>query len=132
MDVNELLEAARSVMEHAHAPYSKFIVGAAVRSGTGKIYTGCNVENASYGLTICAERSAVFKMVSEGDRVIRDLLILGETEDFIRPCGACRQVTAEFSTDFTTVYMCNKYGEWESAAVHDLLPQRFYFEGRED
>lgn len=121
-DINKLLEAAKAARDRAYAPYSKFFVGAAVLSRNGNIYSGCNVENISYGLTICAERNAVFKMVSAGEREIEAVLIIGNTEDILPPCGACRQVIKEFSLENTTVYMCNKQEEWEKTTVAELLP----------
>ncbi len=95
MTHRQLIAAARRAQQHAHAPYSKFPVGAALLTATGKVFTGCNVENASYGLTICAERVAVSKAVSEGHRRFRALaLVAGHRR--LTPCGACRQFLAEF------------------------------------
>ncbi len=121
----QLLAAAEKARDRAYAPYSNFPVGAAVLSKSGQIYAGCNVENSSYGLTICAERSAVFKMVGEGEREIAALLVIGNTEKFLPPCGACRQVIAEFSHKDTLVYMCNRRGEWEKARLSEILPYNF-------
>jgi len=92
----KLLEKAKEARRYAYAPYSGYVVGAALISGRGKIYTGCNVENASYGLSMCAERVAVFKAVAAGERDIKAIAIVGENDDFCFPCGACRQVLAEF------------------------------------
>jgi cytidine deaminase len=123
--VEKLLEAAKKVKENAYAPYSHFHVGAALITGTGKIYTGCNVENTSYGLTICAERNAIFKMISEGEHRIAEILVIGDTEEFLPPCGACRQVMTEFSTNDTVVYLCNKQGQWQKTTMGELMPFTF-------
>jgi cytidine deaminase len=123
--VEKLLEAAQQVKKHAYAPYSHFHVGAALITDTGKIYSGCNVENTSYGLTICAERNAVFNMVSNGEHRIAEILVVGDTEEFLPPCGACRQVITEFSTTETVVYMCNRLGQWEKATMAELMPYTF-------
>lgn len=120
--IDKLLAAATAARDRAYAPYSNFFVGAAVLSGTGNIYSGCNVENISYGLTICAERNAIFKMVSAGEREITAILIIGNTGDILPPCGACRQVMAEFSRPDTVVYMCDKQGKWQETTVGELLP----------
>jgi cytidine deaminase len=123
--VEKLLEAAQKVKENAYAPYSHFHVGAALITDTGKIYTGCNVENTSYGLTICAERNAVFRMISDGQRRIAEVLVIGDTEEFLPPCGACRQVMTEFSTNDTVVYLCNKHGQWKKTTMGELMPYTF-------
>ncbi|UCH98270.1 MAG: cytidine deaminase [Candidatus Aminicenantes bacterium] len=124
--VERLLEAAQKVKENAYAPYSHFHVGAALLTDTGKIYAGCNVENTSYGLTICAERNAVFQMISNGERRIVEVLVIGDTEEFLPPCGACRQVMTEFSTSDTVVYLCNKHGQWKKTTMGELMPYTFF------
>ena len=121
-NIDRLLKAAKEARDNAYAPYSNFLVGAAVLSSSGKIFAGCNVENLSYGLTICAERNAIFRMVSEGDREIEKIFIIGKTEEILPPCGACRQVIAEFSGENTAVYMSNKKGEWKKTSLIELLP----------
>jgi len=121
----KLLEAAKKVKENAYAPYSHFHVGAALITDTGKIYSGCNVENTSYGLTICAERNAIFKMISDGEHRIAEILVIGDTEEFLPPCGACRQVMTEFSTSDTVVYLCNKQGQWKKTIMAELMPYTF-------
>lgn len=126
--IGKLLAAAQKAKENAYAPYSHFHVGAAVLSASGKIYPGCNVENTSYGLTICAERNAVFRMVADGEQQIEEILVIGDTEEFLPPCGACRQVIAEFSKKETVVYMCNKHGKWKKTTVGDLIPYIFFLE----
>jgi cytidine deaminase len=123
--VEKLLEAAKKVKENAYAPYSHFHVGAALITDTGEIFTGCNVENTSYGLTICAERNAIFKMISEGEHRIAEILVIGDTEEFLPPCGACRQVMTEFSTNDTVVYLCNKQGQWQKTTMGELMPFTF-------
>jgi cytidine deaminase len=128
MKFNELLEAAQKAKDNAYAPYSHFHVGAALVTETGKLYSGCNVENTSYGLTICAERNAIFKMAAEGERKIAEILVIGDTEEFLPPCGACRQVMAEFSDKETVVYMCNKHGKVKKVFMSDILPFIFFLE----
>jgi cytidine deaminase len=124
----QLLEAAKQVKDKAYAPYSDFHVGAALVTDKGTIFTGCNVENTSYGLTNCAERTAIFKMISEGENRIDEILVIGDTKEFLPPCGACRQVMAEFSHNDTIVYMCNNQGQWKQTTVRELLPYTFFLE----
>lgn len=119
----KLIQAALSARDKAYAPYSGFRVGAAVAAG-GKIYTGCNIENSSYGLTCCAERVALFKAVSEGERDFSAIAVASDSNDYCSPCGACRQVLAEFG-DGMKVYMCSNKGEYQVKTVADLLPARF-------
>ena len=119
----ELLEAALVARERAYAPYSKFLVGAAVRAESGKIYTGCNVENASYGLTVCAERNALFNAVGVGERKFTALCVVGETEEPISPCGACRQVMAEFKVP--CIILANLKGDVKEYTLEELLPLSF-------
>src|SRR5512141_2079834 len=97
--MDPLIEAALSAREHAHAPFSGFKVGAAVETDEGRIYTGCNVENATYSLTLCAERLAVFKAMSEGARKFRRIAVAADTETLTPPCGSCRQILWEFCGD---------------------------------
>lgn len=119
-----LLEAALQVRARAHAPYSKFHVGAALEDSNGRIHTGCNVENASYGLTNCAERTAVFKAVSEGARGFRRIAVAADTASLTPPCGACRQVLWEICGDVEVV-LVNLQGATESMRLKDLLPRPF-------
>jgi cytidine deaminase len=128
VEFETLLEAAREAKAKAYAPYSHFHVGAALSTASGKIFSGCNVENTSYGLTICAERTAITKMVSEGAQKIEEILVIGDSEDFLPPCGACRQVIAEFSQKETAVYMCNKHGQWKKSTVGELIPHTFFLD----
>lgn len=121
----ELFAAARGAAANAHAPYSKFHVGAAIAAG-GSIFTGCNVENASYGLTICAERNAVAAAVAGGAKSIEAIAIYTDTEALTPPCGACRQVLAEFNPGMTVILA----GRGDRTATHsleDLLPHGFRF-----
>lgn len=119
----ELLEAALATRERAYAPYSKFLVGAAVRAESGKIYTGCNIENASYGLTVCAERNALFNAVGAGERKFNALCVVGDTEEPISPCGACRQVMAEFKVP--CIILANLLGDVKEYTLEELLPYGF-------
>src|SRR3989339_2003062 len=114
MAKDKLVEAAIKYRENAYAPYSNFLVGAAVQGDSGKIYGGCNVENASYGMTICAERVAITKAVSEGETGIKKIAIVTSSDEVSFPCGACRQVLAEFAKNAEvlccgTKGKCNKY-----------------------
>jgi cytidine deaminase len=122
----ELLAAARQAREKAYAPYSNFHVGAAVLGASGKIYNGCNVENASFGLTCCAERNAIFTMIANGEKEIREILVIGESEEFLPPCGACRQVIAEFAAPSAVVHMCARQGECRDTTVAELVPFIFH------
>src|ERR671916_301608 len=120
----ELVEAAREVRERAYAPYSNFKVGAAIRTNEGKIYTGCNIESASYGLTVCAERVAIWKAVSEGERQFTELAVVADTETLTPPCGTCRQIIWEFARGAAIVF-ANLEGESEEFHIADLLPRAF-------
>ena len=115
------------MLSKAYIPYSKFPVGALVTK-EGKIYTGCNIENASYGLCNCAERTAIFKAVSEGERDFSYLVITGETDGPISPCGACRQVIAEFCDPKMPVLLTNVKGDEKEVTVEQLLPGAFSIE----
>ncbi|HHY06654.1 MAG TPA: cytidine deaminase [Clostridia bacterium] len=124
--INELMEAAKQVRKNAYAPYSCFLVGAALRGSDGQIYTGCNVENVSYGLSICAERVAVFKAVSAGVTSFQALVLVTDQEELVSPCGACRQVLAEFSLEMP-VFMVNFQEKIVQTTVEKLLPASFVF-----
>jgi cytidine deaminase len=119
-----LIEAAKQARENAHAPYSNFRVGAAVRSASGRIFGGCNVENATYGLTMCAERVAIFKAVSEGERGFSAIAVVTDTELLTPPCGACRQLIWEFCGDIP-VSMANLKGKIEVLQMRELFPRPF-------
>jgi cytidine deaminase len=118
-----LIKAAQASRENAYVPYSNFKVGAAVLTQNGKIYAGCNVENASYGLCNCAERTAIFKAVSEGEQELVAIAVVADTIEPVAPCGACRQVIAEFGID--KIIMCNMNGEKRILTLEELLPYSF-------
>ncbi|HDR6213687.1 cytidine deaminase [Bacillus cereus group sp. Bce041] len=128
MDKKKYIEEANKMLSKAYIPYSKFPVGAALVTKEGKIYTGCNIENASYGLCNCAERTAIFKAVSEGERDFSYLVITGETDEPISPCGACRQVIAEFCDPKMPVLLTNVKGDEKEVTVEQLLPGAFSIE----
>lgn len=119
-----LIRAALAAREHAHAPFSKFRVGAALEDASGRIHTGCNVENATYGLTMCAERVAIFKAISEGAREFRRIAVAADTDILTPPCGSCRQLIWEFCGDIEVI-LTNPRGESETVRMTDLLPRAF-------
>jgi cytidine deaminase len=119
-----LVDAALSARQYAHAPFSKFKVGAAIQDQTGRIYTGCNIENASYGLTLCAERVALFKGMSEGARLFTRIAVAADTSDLTPPCGACRQVLWEFCGN-AELTLVNTAGKREDMRVGDIFPRPF-------
>jgi cytidine deaminase len=119
-----LLDAALAARAHAFAPYSHFLVGAALEDSDGRIHTGCNVENATYGLTVCAERVAVFKAISEGVRKFRRIAISADTDSLTPPCGACRQILWEFCGDIEII-LVNPRGKTETYQLKDLFPKPF-------
>lgn len=121
--VARLIRAARDVQERAYVPYSHFRVGAALLGEDGTVYTGCNVENASYGLTICAERNAIFHAVACGCRHFSALLIVGDGKDLTAPCGACRQVMAEFA--IPEIILVRPDDSYETFTLQQLLPLTF-------
>ena len=124
MTTEELCRKAVDMIEMAYAPYSHFRVGAAVECDDGTVYTGCNIENAAFTPTNCAERTAIFKAVSEGRRRFRRIAVAAETDGFTPPCGVCRQVMAEFSPDMD-VLMVNRKGEVRTVPLRQLLPCGF-------
>lgn len=119
-----LIKIAREAREKAYVPYSKFKVGAALLTTDGLVFTGCNVENASYGLTCCAERTAIFKAVSEGHVNFDSLAVIADVPTMCSPCGACRQVIAEFGGNIK-VHMANLKGEYMTKTAEELLPGFF-------
>ncbi len=122
--MDPLLEAALRARENAHAPFSNFRVGAAIEDDSGRIHTGCNVENATYGLTVCAERVAVFKAISEGARTFRRVAVAADSDVLTPPCGACRQILWEFCGD-VELALVNLQGKTESFRLKDLFPRPF-------
>ena len=124
MDKNLLLEQSKVARENAYAPYSKFQVGAALLAKDGRVFTGCNVENASYGATNCAERTAIFKAVSEGYREFDAIAIVASSGDFASPCGICRQVLAEFMPEGKVILDSDEKG-MVTYSVRELLPLGF-------
>ena len=124
MNEKELVAVARLAAENAYVPYSNFPVGAALECPDGRVFTGCNVENAAYGSTICAERTAIVKAVSEGHREFVRIAIAGKSKDFCVPCGSCRQVMMEFSPEMEVICL-NGAGESKTFALRELLPYGF-------
>jgi cytidine deaminase len=126
----ELIQLARAAREFAHAPYSKFYVGAALRAKDGRIFQGCNVENASYGLCNCAERTAFFSAIAAGYKQndFATIAVIGDTEQPIAPCGACRQVMLELGGPNLAVILTNLTGDVANYTTADLLPAAFYLE----
>ncbi len=122
--MDSLTDAALRAREHAYAPFSKFKVGAALLDDGGQIYTGCNVENATYGLTICAERVAVYKAISEGARKFHRIAVAADTDVLTPPCGACRQILWEFCGEIEIV-LTNLQGKTETVRLKDLFPRPF-------
>ena len=119
-----LVDLAFAMLERSYAPYSRFPVGAALLCAGGAVFTGCNVENAAYGSTICAERTALVKAVSEGHRTFTALAVAGRGEDYCWPCGACRQMLYEFAPDLT-VLVGRGDGRYVKVALQELLPHGF-------
>lgn len=125
MSNEELIEIARQARLQAHAPYSNFKVGAALQCVDGRIFAGCNVENSSYGLSMCAERVAIFKAISEGYRDFKRIAVIADTHSPVRPCGACRQVISDLLPKDSDVVMSNLQGHIEVIPIGELLPAPF-------
>ena len=124
MTREELKAAAVAMLDRAYIPYSHFPVGAALECSDGTVFTGCNIENAAYGLTICAERTAIFKAISEGHRDFKRIVIAGKSEDYCVPCGSCRQVMQEFAPQMEVICL-NGAGEERTFTLEELLPHSF-------
>ncbi len=122
VEIDQLIAAARKVREAAYAPYSKFKVGAALQAEDQRIFVGCNVENLSFGLTMCAERVAVGRAIADGARSFSRLVVVADTDRPVSPCGACRQVLAEFGPDLV-IHLCTLTGVQEEFRLTDLLPR---------
>ncbi len=122
---DDLFAAARAAMKRAHAPYSQFPVGAAIRTPGGTIYAGCNIENASYPEGTCAETTAIGHMIMGGENEIAEVAVVAEKKDLVTPCGGCRQRLAEFGSPETLVHLCDGDGVRETVSLGDLLPRAF-------
>ncbi|WP_432358548.1 cytidine deaminase [Sporosarcina sp. UB5] len=125
MDKEKLIEEAKIARQNAYVPYSNFQVGAALLTEDGHVYHGCNIENSAYSMTNCAERTAFFKAISDGITKFKALAVTGDTEGPISPCGACRQVIAEFCQSDMPVYLTNLNGKVKETTVGELLPGAF-------
>lgn len=125
MEVNQLIEEAKKAREKAYVPYSKFQVGAALLTKDGKVYHGCNIENAAYSMCNCAERTALFKAYSEGDKEFSAMAVVADTARPCSPCGACRQVISELCSKNMKVYLTNLKGDVQEITVEELLPGAF-------
>jgi len=125
MDYKKLSKFAIDARENAYVPYSKFKVGAAVITEDGTIYTGCNIENASYGATNCAERTAIFKAVSEGHKKIKAIAVVGDMSTNTYPCGICRQVIVEFATEDIQIILVKNEEEYVVKTMEEILPGAF-------
>lgn len=124
MNNDKLIKAATDARENAYAPYSNFRVGAAVEAENGDVYIGCNVESASYGLTVCAERVAIWKGISVGEKRFKQIAVVVDTEELTPPCGVCRQIIWEFCGD-VPVILANLHGKSETVMMSELLPRAF-------
>ncbi len=124
MNKDKLIEMAKEARKNAYAPYSNFKVGAALLTKSGRVFTGCNVENSSFGASMCAERVAVFKAVNEGEREFQAIAVVTDTKEPAMPCGLCRQVLSEFSLDIK-IYAANLNGDVRETTLKDLLPYAF-------
>ncbi|WP_342505222.1 cytidine deaminase [Sporosarcina sp. FSL K6-2383] len=125
MEIEKLIVESKKARDKAYVPYSKFPVGAALVAEDGTVYHGCNIENSAYSMTNCAERTAFFKAVSEGVHTFKALAVVGDTDGPISPCGACRQVIAEFCEGSMPVYLTNLKGDVLETTVAELLPGAF-------
>ena len=124
MDYKNLAESAIKAKNNALAKYSNFFVGSAVLTSGDKVYTGCNIESSSYSLTICAERNAIFKAISEGEREFKAIAVAGDTEDFISPCGACRQIINDLCGEIDII-LVNSNGSYIVKKTSEMLPFAF-------
>lgn len=131
MDKKELIRKAIEARKMAYVPYSKFRVGAAVLTKSGKVYTGCNIENASFGATNCAERTALFKAISEGEKEFDTIAIVGDPQAFTPPCGICRQVLVEFGRDINVI-LAKSEEEYKEYTLEEILPLSFTPKDLED
>ncbi len=125
MDYKALLQKARKIMENSYSPYSKFRVGAVVLCESGNVYTGVNIENSSFGATICAERTAICKAISEGEKKIKAVVVASDLDDYIFPCGICRQFIGEFMDEDGVVICSNKKDEYLEKSFKEIFPNFF-------
>nr|WP_077618845.1 cytidine deaminase [Bacillus sinesaloumensis] len=125
MNTEQLIKEAIKARDLAYVPYSSFKVGAAILTKDGKVYHGCNIENAAYSVTNCAERTALFKAVSEGDKEFSAIAVVADTDRPVPPCGACRQVISELCGPDTKIYLSNLKGDVQEVTVEELLPGAF-------
>jgi cytidine deaminase len=132
LNIEQLIQEAKDARDLAYVPYSKFKVGAALLTKDGKVYKGCNIENAAYSMTNCAERTALFKAVSEGDLELAAIAVVADTDRPVPPCGACRQVISELCPGDMKVYLTNLHGEVQQLTVSELLPGAFSAEDLKD
>ncbi len=130
--IKDMIEQAATAREYAHAPYSGFRVGACIRAESGRLYSGCNVENAAYPQGQCAEATAIGAMVSGGDNKIAEILVLADGQRLCTPCGGCRQRLSEFAGPETPVHMCGPEGLRQTIALGELLPYAFIADNLED
>lgn len=122
---NKLIKEAKLAREGAYTPYSSFKVGAALLSESGKIYTGCNIENAAYPVSCCAERVAIFKAISSGEKIFKQMAVVADTDRPVSPCGSCRQVMAEFFKGDMPIYLANLQNKVQKTNIEELLPASF-------
>jgi len=125
---HKLIEEARKARDKAYVPYSEFKVGAALIAESGNMYTGCNIENASYSLTCCAERTAIFNAISQGEKELIEMAVIADSKGPVSPCGACRQVILEFFPKDAKIYLSNMEGNIKETTAENLLPFSFSLE----
>ena len=123
--LDQMLQMAREAMDRAYAPYSKFSVGAVIKAESGRLYAGCNVENAAYPAGSCAEQGAISAMILGGDRKISEMVVMGNGDALVSPCGSCRQRIREFSTPDAVIHICDRNGVRKSVTLGELLPISF-------
>lgn len=125
--VSTMITEARQILSRAYAPYSDYHVGACIRTASGRLFSGVNVENAAYPLGVCAETSAICQMIAAGEQDIAEVVVLAGDDALCSPCGGCRQRLHEFSTPETLVHICNRHGVIKSMTMNELLPLAFDF-----
>lgn len=125
MSKDQLVKEAKAIREKAYVPYSKFPVGAAIKTKSGKLYTGCNIENAAYPVSCCAERVAIFKALSDGETSFSEMAVVADTNRPVPPCGSCRQVMSEFFDPNMKIHLTNLQDDIKTVTMEDLLPFSF-------